>query len=135
MRSGADPVLFLRDPSGLPRSERRAMLDLATELNEHEARERFDPGIQTRIEQAEMAYRSRCRCRTHRPFERIRRDPRPLRGRVRKPGTFASNCLLARRLAQRGRALHPALHARLGCAQQPARRDPPAVQPSTSPPA
>ncbi|MEZ6005950.1 MAG: DUF1501 domain-containing protein [Planctomycetota bacterium] len=102
IRSGADPVLFLRDPSGLPRSERRAMLDLATELNEHEARERFDPGIQTRIEQAEMAYRMQMSVPELTDLSSESEETLALYGdEVRKPGTFASNCLLARRLAQR----------------------------------
>ncbi|MSR47789.1 MAG: DUF1501 domain-containing protein [Planctomycetes bacterium] len=103
LRSGSDPVLYLSDPPGVARSDRRAMLDLVGELNAGEAARTFDPEIEARIAQAEMAYRMQASVpelvdlsdESARTLELYGPD-------VSKPGTFASNCLLARRLAERG---------------------------------
>ena len=57
LRSGRDPVLYLRDPDGVSREDRRRMLDLVGELNEEEFKESLDPEVRARIAQHEMAYR------------------------------------------------------------------------------
>ncbi|MCB9907438.1 MAG: DUF1501 domain-containing protein [Planctomycetes bacterium] len=102
IRSGADPVLYLRDPEGMARGERRAMLDLVRELNEAEAGRSYDPEIQTRIAQYEMAYRMQMSVPDLTDFSDESEETLAMYGpEVRKPGTFAANCLLARRLAER----------------------------------
>jgi hypothetical protein len=101
-RSGADPVLFLNDPDGLAKTSRRRMLDRLAELNALQRDEWGDPEITTRVAQYEMAYRMQ----TAVP-EAMSVDGEPdhvyeMYGPdSRTPGTFAANCLLARRLAER----------------------------------
>lgn len=102
-RSAKDPVLYLNDPEGLSRSARRRMLDHLQQLNalEHEAT--GDPEIQSRIAQYEMAYRMQ----TSVPEVMSVEDEPDYIYRLygpdaMKPGTYAANCLLARRLAERG---------------------------------
>jgi hypothetical protein len=102
-RSGADPVLYLNDPAGMNRGDRRAMLDDLASLNHIGHDNMADPEILTRISQYEMAFRMQ----TSAPeladlsdepdwvFELYGPDSR-------KPGTYAYNCLLARRMAERG---------------------------------
>ncbi len=102
-RSGADPVLFLSNPAGIDRSARRRMLDDLSRLNSIQHAEFGDPEITTRIAQYELAYRMQ----TSVPeLTDVSREPAAafdLYGpEARKPGTFAANCLLARRLAERG---------------------------------
>ncbi len=102
-RSGADPVLFLSNPPGLGRDARRRMLDDLARLNQMRHQDTGDPEIQTRIAQYEMAYRMQ----TSVP-ELMDVSPEPRRvldlygPDARIPGTYAANCLLARRLAERG---------------------------------
>jgi hypothetical protein len=102
-RSVGDPVLFLSNPPGLDDRTRRRMLDDLARLNQLKLDEFGDPEISTRIAQYEMAYRMQ----TSVPeLTDISREPKhivDLYGpQARKPGTFAANCLLARRLAERG---------------------------------
>ncbi len=102
-RSGADPVLYLSNPAGLGAATRRRMLDDLGRLNRLRLEEIGDPEIATRIAQYEMAYRMQ----TSVPeLMDVSREPRrifELYGpTARVPGTFAANCLLARRLAERG---------------------------------
>jgi hypothetical protein len=102
LRSQGDPVLFLSDPEGLSRETRRRMLDGIAELNNKQLEEFGDPEINARIEQYEMAYRMQSSVpdlmdidsEPESTFEEYGPDSR-------KPGTFAANCLLARRLAER----------------------------------
>jgi hypothetical protein len=101
-RGGRDPVLYLSDPDGLDRESRRRMLDTLSAL-EHEQHARvMDPEIDARIAQYEMAYRMQ----TAVP-EAMDLSDEPdsvvdsYGPEARKPGTFAANCLLARRLAER----------------------------------
>jgi hypothetical protein len=102
-RSGADPVLFLSNPPGLDAKVRRRFLDDLQELNQAKLEETGDPEITTRISQYEMAFRMQSSVpeltdlstEPESTFEMYGPD-------ARKPGTFASNCLLARRLAERG---------------------------------
>jgi hypothetical protein len=102
-RSVGDPVLFLSDPPGLDRSTRRRMLDDLAQLNQLRLAEMGDPEISTRIAQYELAYRMQ----TSVPeLTDVSTEPEhvfALYGpEARKPGTYAFNCLLARRLAERG---------------------------------
>ncbi len=102
-RSGNDPVLYLSNPDGVCHSRRRAVLDKINSLNEHSYRKELDPEIQSRIAQYEMAYRMQSSVpevteiadEPDSVFEMYGEDSR-------KPGTYAANCLLARRLAERG---------------------------------
>jgi hypothetical protein len=102
-RSVGDPVLYLSNPPGLGAGTRRRFLDDLARLNQLKLEEAGDPEIGTRIAQYEMAYRMQ----TSVPeLTDVSKEP----ARVfemygpesRKPGTFAANCLLARRLAERG---------------------------------
>ncbi|MCC6694964.1 MAG: DUF1501 domain-containing protein [Candidatus Hydrogenedentes bacterium] len=102
-RSGGDPVLYLSNPPGVDATTRRRMLDGLANLNAMHFQEQLDPEVNTRIAQYEMAYRMQ----TSVPDLADTSDEPDhifeLYGEAaRKPGTFASNCLLARRLAERG---------------------------------
>jgi len=102
-RSVGDPVLFLSNPRGLSAAGRRRMLDDLAKLDELNHREFGDPEILTRIAQYEMAYRMQSSVP-----DLIDLSGEPdwvfdLYGpESRRPGTYAANCLLARRLAERG---------------------------------
>ncbi len=103
LRSTGDPVLYLKDAPGVTRADRRRMLDLVGELNERELARSLDPEIQARIAQAEMAYRMQMSVPDLVDFSDEDAKTLELYGpEVGKPGTFAANCLLARRLAERG---------------------------------
>ena len=103
LRSSGDPVLFLENPAGVSRADRRRMLDLVGELNERELRRSLDPEIRTRIAQAEVAYRMQMSVPDLVDFSDEDAATLELYGpEVQKPGSFAANCLLARRLAERG---------------------------------
>jgi len=101
-RSGKDPVLYLNDPDGMTRSERRKMLDVISELNHKQEQEFGDPEINSRIAQYEMAYRMQ----TSVP-ESMNIDKEPdhiiqMYGpNSMVPGSYAANCLLARRLIEK----------------------------------
>ena len=102
LRSGGDPVLYLTDPPGVSREDRRRMLDLTGELNAREAERTFDPEIETRIAQSEMAFRMQMSVPELVDFSGEDAATLELYGPdVNKPGTFAASCLLARRLAER----------------------------------
>jgi len=102
-RSIGDPVLYLSNPPGFTGDDRRRFIDDLSKLNRVELDEFGDPEISTRIAQYEMAYRMQTSVpdltdlskEPERTFELYGAD-------ARKPGTFAANCLLARRLAERG---------------------------------
>jgi hypothetical protein len=102
LRSSGDPVLYLSDPEGMSPAARRRMLDALAELNQRREAELGDPEITTRIAQYEMAYRMQTSVPelfdTSGEPESVLETYGP---DVRKPGTFAANCLLARRLAER----------------------------------
>jgi uncharacterized protein (DUF1501 family) len=101
-RNGADPVLHLSNPAGVSRELRRAQLDGIAELNTKLREHAGDPEIDTRIAQYEMAYRMQMSVPE---LADVSKEPEhifDLYGpESRKPGTFAANCLLARRLAER----------------------------------
>ena len=103
LRSSGDPVLYLDDPSGLERVDRRRMLDLVGELNEREANKSLDPDVRTRIAQYEMAYRMQMSVPELTDLSTEDAETLELYGpEALEPGTFTANCLLARRLAERG---------------------------------
>lgn len=101
-RAGGDPVLYLEDAPGISRDVRRDMLDGVAALNQIRAKQYGDPEIETRIAQYEMAYRMQTSVpklmdvskEPDSVFEMYGPDSR-------KPGTYAANCLLAVRLAER----------------------------------
>lgn len=102
-RSVGDPVLFLSNPEGVDDATRRRQLDDLAKLNELQLVENGDPETSTRIAQYELAYRMQ----TSVPeLTNVSDEPQAtfdLYGPdSKKPGTFAANCLLARRLAERG---------------------------------
>jgi hypothetical protein len=102
-RPGKDPVLYLSDAPGLERADRRKMLDTLAGLSALKAERTFDPEIATRIAQYEMAYRMQTAVPELTDFADEPEWVFDLYGPdSRKPGTFAANCLLARRLAERG---------------------------------
>ena len=102
-RSGKDPVLYLSNPDGVSRDSRRQMLDRLRDLHEHQLEGTPDAAIQTRIAQYEMAFNMQASVpevtdfsdESESTFEAYGKDSRD-------PGTFAANCLMARRLAERG---------------------------------
>jgi hypothetical protein len=101
-RAGAAPVLYLEDPPGVGKTSRRQMLDAVAKLDAIKFAAYGDPEIETRIAQYEMAYRMQTSVpdlmdlskETEATFEMYGPDSR-------RPGTYAANCLLARRLAER----------------------------------
>ncbi|MBP90273.1 MAG: sulfatase [Planctomycetaceae bacterium] len=102
-RSGADPVLYLSNPPGVPAELRRKMLDGIAKINADRFTELGDPEIQTRISQYEMAYRMQTSVPDLMDLSKESEATYNLYGpNSRKPGTFASNCVLARRMAERG---------------------------------
>jgi hypothetical protein len=102
-RSVGDPVLYLSNPDGLDAAARRRFLDDLAKLNQLKLDEAGDPEIATRIAQYELAYRMQTSVpeltdvskEPEHVFEMYGPDSK-------KPGTFAANCLLARRLSERG---------------------------------
>jgi hypothetical protein len=101
-RSGSDPVLYLEDAKGISRDTRRRMLDAVGEINRKHHQQYGDPEIQTRIRQYEMAYRMQTSVPDLMDLSKEPDSTFEMYGpESRKPGTYAANCLLARRLAER----------------------------------
>lgn len=102
-RAAKDPVLYLNDPEGLGKKGRRRMLDKLAELNSMQLAEMGDPEIQGRIAQYEMAYRMQTSVPEVMNIEDEPDHIYQMYGTdALTPGTFAANCLLARRLAEKG---------------------------------
>lgn len=100
---GEDPVLYLRDPDGLSRKDRRDMLDNLAELNELSYKTFGDPEIVTKIKQYEMAYRMQTAVPEVMDLSKEPDDIVKLYGPdCLVPGTYAANCLLARKLSENG---------------------------------
>lgn len=103
LRGVGDPVLYLTDPQGIDRETRRDMLDSLASLNQQQLAEVGDPEINARIAQYELAYRMQTSVpelmdlsgETAHTFDMYGEDSK-------KPGTYSANCLLARRLVERG---------------------------------
>tara|TARA_R110002049_G_scaffold27321_3_gene94390 strand:+ start:13737 stop:15161 length:1425 start_codon:yes stop_codon:yes gene_type:complete len=101
-RGGSDPVLYLSNPDGVTSHRRREQLNTINSLNQHQFRKELDPEIESRIAQYEMAFRMQSSVPDAADFSDEPESTFKLYGdEARKPGTFASNCLLARRLAER----------------------------------
>jgi len=103
LRAKGDPVLYLSDPPGVDSISRRHMLDGLAELNALRFQETGDPEINARIAQYEMAYRMQTSVPDLMDLGDESKETLELYGpECQTPGTFASSCLLARRLAERG---------------------------------
>ncbi|MBW8883329.1 MAG: DUF1501 domain-containing protein, partial [Planctomycetia bacterium] len=110
-RSQGDPVLFLSDPPGVTRADRRRLLDGVQSLNREQLADMNDPEIATRIAQYEMAFRMQMSVPELMELKEESAETLALYGA--KPGqaSFASNCLLARRLVERGVRFVQLFHA------------------------
>jgi hypothetical protein len=101
-RNSGDPVLYLSDPAGISRPMRREMLDEIAALNQRDFEAFGDPETSTRISQYEMAFRMQMSVPD---LVDVSKEPKHVLDSygpdVTKPGTYAANCLLARRLAER----------------------------------
>jgi hypothetical protein len=101
-RAGSNPVLYLHDPAGLDPGTRRAMLDAVGKLDRVHLEEFGDPEIATRIAQYEMAFRMQTSVPDLLDLSKEPQSTFDLYGPdARKPGSYAANCLLARRLLER----------------------------------
>jgi hypothetical protein len=101
-RSGKDPVLYLKNPPGIDPADRRSMLNHLRKLNEIQLKKDQDQEIITRIAQYEMAYRMQTSVPEAMDISSESDATFRMYGtEAAKPGTFAANCLLARRLAER----------------------------------
>lgn len=102
-QAAGDPVLFLSNPNGVTRTSRNKMLELVTQLNQKHAMDVGDPEIQTTIAQQEMAFRMQASVPE---LTDLRDEPESVKKlygpEVEKSGSFARNCLLARRMVERG---------------------------------
>ena len=111
-RGSGDPVLYLSNPPGMSRPMRRKWLDAVAQINEQQFREVGDPEIATRIAQYEMAFKMQASVPE---LTDLSGEPRSILNMygpgVEEPGTYAHNCLLARRLAERGVGFTQLMHA------------------------
>ncbi|MGY8771271.1 MAG: DUF1501 domain-containing protein [Pirellulales bacterium] len=102
-RNQGNPVLDIYDPAGVDRDTRRSMLDHLAKLNQLKYEETGDPQIQTRIAQYELAYRMQTSVPELLDFTQETKDTLEMYGPdVSRQGSYAYNCLTARRLAERG---------------------------------
>lgn len=103
LRSGTDPVLYLQNPAGVDRGMRRRMLDRIAAINGETFEQFGDPEIQTRTAQYEMAFRMQMSVPAIMDLSDESPNTLEMYGPdVNKPGSFARNCIIARRLAERG---------------------------------
>ncbi len=101
-RSGGDPVLYLSNPDGMPRALRRKMLDHLHALNQEKLTDYGDPEIETRIAQYELAYRMQMSLPEITDVSDEPDHVVEMYGPdVHRPGSFARNCLLSRKLAEK----------------------------------
>ncbi len=111
-RGSSDPVLYLNNPDGVSPSMRRKWLDDIAKLNELKLADYGDPEIATRIAQYEMAYKMQSSVPELTDFSDETEATLALYGpQVKESGTFAYNCLMARRLAERGVGFVQLMHA------------------------
>jgi len=103
LRAGADPVLYLSNPAGVSRRVRREQLDLARALNERQMQRDGDVETAARIEQFELAFRMQSAVPELSDLSGETAETLSLYGaESERPGSFARNCLLARRMVERG---------------------------------
>ncbi len=101
-RSGPDPVFYLNNPDGISQSSRRRMLDVLAKLQQSQFEQILDPEINYRMSQYEMAYRMQTAVPETMDISKEPDYIFDLYGdESRKPGTFAANCLLARKLVEK----------------------------------
>ena len=111
-RGGGDPVLYLSNPDGMSREVRRGLLDHLAQLNEQHYAEFADPEIVTRIAQYEMAYKMQASVPELTDFSQESEETLAMYGPdVKRPGSYAYNCLMARRLIERGVRFVQCFHA------------------------
>ncbi len=102
LRGGSDPVLYLKNPAGIDRETRRLQLDGLAELNQHKHDAWADPEIETRIAQYEMAYKMQSSVPELADLSGEPQSTFDLYGEeAKEPGTYAYNCLMARRMVER----------------------------------
>ncbi len=111
-RGEGEPVLYLNDPAGISRDQKRDLLDDLGDLNRHRFQKMGDPEIETRIAQFEMAYKMQGSVPDLLQVENEPKHVLDLYGPdVLKRGSFAFHCLLARRLAERGTRCIQLMHS------------------------
>ncbi|MCH2206674.1 MAG: DUF1501 domain-containing protein [Lentisphaerales bacterium] len=111
-RGSGDPVLYISNPHGLPRDVRRGMLDDLNQLNEKKLQQVGDQEISTRISQYEMAYRMQNSVPELTDFSDEPQHILDMYGPdVTRQGSYAYNCLMARRLIERGSRNIQLMHA------------------------
>ena len=111
-RGAGDPVLYLSNPDGMSREVRRGLLDDLAKLNEQHYAEFADPEIATRIAQYEMAYKMQASVPELTDFSNEPPEVLAMYGPdVKRQGSFAYNCLMARRLVERGVRFVQCFHA------------------------
>ena len=111
-RSGGDPVLYLSSPDGVSRPVRRGILDDLAKLNQLRYQDVADPAISTRISQYELAYKMQASVPELSDISQEPQHVLDLYGpQVKERGTFAYNCLMARRLIERGSRFVQLMHA------------------------
>ncbi|MCC6244364.1 MAG: DUF1501 domain-containing protein [Gemmatimonadaceae bacterium] len=101
-RSAGDPVLYLSDPEGVPRDLRHASIDAISALNREHLDQVGDPEIATRIAQYEMAFKMQMSVPEAMDISREPESVHQMYGTTPGATSYANNCLLARRLAERG---------------------------------
>ncbi|MBI1369153.1 MAG: DUF1501 domain-containing protein [Planctomycetes bacterium] len=103
LRPGSNPVLYLANPAGVEREDRRHLLDDLAAMNEHRMQLTGDPEIETRLAQYEMAYRMQASVPDLTDLSDEPAHTFEMYGpESRTPGSYAANCLLARRMIERG---------------------------------
>jgi hypothetical protein len=111
-RGSDEPVLYLKNPDGMSAQTRRGILDDISKLNEMKLKDFGDPEIATRISQYEMAYRMQSSVPDLADFSKEPKDVLDMYGpQVKEKGTYAYNCLMARRLIERGVSFVQLMHA------------------------
>ena len=101
-RSVGDPVLYVRNPDGVSLAQQKSLVDTTNELNRLAGQSVYDPEIATRISQYELAFRMQSSVPELMDIGNEPKSVLDLYGTQGGDGSFASNCLLARRLAERG---------------------------------
>jgi Protein of unknown function (DUF1501) len=111
-RGSGDPVLYLSNPEGMSRDVRRGLLDDLAKLNEQHYAEFADPEIATRIAQYEMAYKMQASVPELTDLSKESPETLAMYGPdVKRQGSYAYNCLMARRLVERGVRFVQCFHA------------------------
>jgi hypothetical protein len=101
--SGQNPVLYLNDHDGIGKADRRKMLDVLSQLNEESFKETNDPEIKAKVQQYELAYRMQTAVPEVTDISKEPEDIIKMYGPdCLVPGTYAANCLLARKLSENG---------------------------------